>query len=136
MTAAKAVELIEQHKDEPFWLGVGFVRPHVPFVAPKSYYQPFLPYDRMVYITGSDVKNKKPDPELFVTAAQRLGLDPRVCVVIEDAPNGVEAAHAAGAKCIAVTNSTTREKLSEADLVVSDMTSVSIQTVRKLVDNG
>lgn len=46
-TAAKAVELIEEHKDEPFWLGVGFVRPHVPFVAPRSYYPPFKPYDRM-----------------------------------------------------------------------------------------
>jgi iduronate 2-sulfatase len=47
-TAAKACELIEAHKDEPFWLGVGFVRPHVPFVAPRSYYKPFLPYDRIV----------------------------------------------------------------------------------------
>lgn len=47
-TAAKAVELIEQHKDEPFWLGVGFVRPHVPFVAPRSYYPPFKPYEKMV----------------------------------------------------------------------------------------
>jgi iduronate 2-sulfatase len=47
-TAAKAVELIEQHQDEPFWLGVGFVRPHVPFVAPRSYYPPFKPYDKMV----------------------------------------------------------------------------------------
>ncbi len=47
-TAAKAVELIAKHKDEPFWIGVGFVRPHVPFVAPKSYYPPFLPYDKMV----------------------------------------------------------------------------------------
>lgn len=46
-TAAKAVELIEQHKDEPFWLGVGFVRPHVPFVAPRKYYTPFLPYSKM-----------------------------------------------------------------------------------------
>ena len=46
-TAAKAVELIEKHKHEPFWLGVGFVRPHVPFVAPKSYYPPFLPYSKM-----------------------------------------------------------------------------------------
>ena len=46
-TAAKAVELIRQHKDEPFWLGVGFVRPHVPFVAPRSYYPPFLPYSTM-----------------------------------------------------------------------------------------
>jgi len=46
-TAAKAVELIAQHKDEPFWLGVGFVRPHVPFVAPRSYYLPFKPYSKM-----------------------------------------------------------------------------------------
>ena len=47
-TAAKAVELIRKHRDEPFWLGVGFVRPHVPFVAPRKYYPPFKPYDKMV----------------------------------------------------------------------------------------
>ncbi len=47
-TAAKAVDLIHKHKDKPFWLGVGFVRPHVPFVAPKSYYPPFKPYSKMV----------------------------------------------------------------------------------------
>ncbi len=46
-TAAKAVELLHQHGDEPFWLGVGFVRPHVPFVAPRSYFSPFKPYEKM-----------------------------------------------------------------------------------------
>lgn len=46
-TADKACELIRQHKDEPFFLGVGFVRPHVPFVAPASYYEPF-PESEMV----------------------------------------------------------------------------------------
>lgn len=47
-TAAKAAELIREHRDEPFFLAVGFVRPHVPFVAPKKYYEPFLPYDKHV----------------------------------------------------------------------------------------
>lgn len=47
-TAKKAVELIQKFSEEakPFFLAVGFVRPHVPFVAPQSYYPPFLPYDK------------------------------------------------------------------------------------------
>lgn len=46
-SAAKAVELIAKHKDERFFLAVGFVRPHVPFVAPKPYFEAFLPYDKL-----------------------------------------------------------------------------------------
>ena len=46
-TAQKACELIHQMKDKQFFLGVGFVRPHVPFVAPKKYYEPFN-YDKMI----------------------------------------------------------------------------------------
>lgn len=46
-TAAKACELIAKHKNEPFFLGVGFVRPHVPFVSPRPYYEPYQ-YDEMI----------------------------------------------------------------------------------------
>jgi iduronate 2-sulfatase len=46
-TAAKAVELIREHAGKPFFLAVGFVRPHVPFVAPRKYFEPFLPYDKL-----------------------------------------------------------------------------------------
>ncbi|MGH7959141.1 MAG: sulfatase, partial [Opitutaceae bacterium] len=46
-TAAKAVELIAKHKDKPFFLAVGFVRPHAPFVAPARYFEPFLPYEKL-----------------------------------------------------------------------------------------
>ena len=49
-TAKKACEILAAQKGskKPFWLGVGFVRPHVPFVAPRKYYPPFLPYSKMV----------------------------------------------------------------------------------------
>jgi iduronate 2-sulfatase len=45
-TAQKACQLIREHRDEPFFLGVGFVRPHVPFVAPSAYFDPY-PYEEM-----------------------------------------------------------------------------------------
>jgi len=46
-TAERAVELIGKQTDRPFFLAVGFVRPHVPFVAPRNYFEPFLPYSSM-----------------------------------------------------------------------------------------
>ncbi|WDQ15240.1 sulfatase [Rhodopirellula sp. P2] len=46
-TAVKAAELIHAKREQPFWLGVGFVRPHVPFVAPAKYFEPFKPYRKL-----------------------------------------------------------------------------------------
>lgn len=84
-----------------------------------------IPYDKVEYITGSDVKHKKPAPELFLTAAARIGVKPDRCVVIEDAPDGIAAAKAAGCQCIAVTNSASAEKLSQADRIVCSLKEVS-----------
>lgn len=95
-----------------------------------------VPYQRMVYINGDHVKNKKPDPELFLLAAERMDIVPVNCVVIEDAPNGVQAAKAAGAKCIAVTNSTTAANLSKADLVCDSLEQVRLETIVNLIQRG
>jgi len=95
-----------------------------------------IPFERMVYITGSDVKNKKPHPELFLLAAERMCVESANCVVIEDAPNGVQAAKAAGAKCIAVTNSTKAANLSQADLVCDSLEQINLQTIIKLIEKN
>ena len=93
-----------------------------------------VPYTKMVYVNGNDVTHKKPDPELFLIATERMGLEPGRCVVIEDAPNGVQAAKAAGAKCIAVTNTTPGGELTEADVVCTSLEFITLDTLKILVD--
>jgi len=93
-----------------------------------------IPYRKMVYINGNDVTRKKPDPELFLLAAERMRIEPAECVVIEDAPNGVEAAKAAGAKCIAVTNTTSADKLQQADLICDSLEHIDLDTIRNLIN--
>lgn len=92
-----------------------------------------VPYQQMVYVSGNDVTKKKPDPQIFLIAIERLGVEAARCVVFEDAPSGVQAAKAAGAKCIAVTNTVSAEELSGADLICDSLEEVAIGTVRKLV---
>lgn len=93
-----------------------------------------VPYTQMVYVTGSDVKNRKPHPELFLTAAERLGLNPGRCIVIEDAPDGIAAAHAAGCRCVGVANSASRDRLIKADLVVESLKQVDIDSLMDLIE--
>jgi HAD superfamily hydrolase (TIGR01509 family) len=95
-----------------------------------------VPFERMAYVSGSDVTKKKPDPQIFLIAIERLGLPAARCVVFEDAPSGVQAAKAAGAKCIAVTNTVPAGELEDADLIVDSLERVNLDTIRNLVDSG
>lgn len=63
----------------------------------------------------------KPEPDVFLEAARRLGAHPRACLVIEDSPAGVEAAKKAGMTCLAVTNTCPREQLAQADRVIDSL---------------
>jgi HAD superfamily hydrolase (TIGR01509 family) len=75
-------------------------------------------------ITGENVVNKKPAPDIFLTAAKNLNLPARECVVVEDAVNGIQAAHAAGMKCIAVATTFPSDRLSEADVIKDNIAAV------------
>lgn len=70
---------------------------------------------------GTNVQKAKPDPEVFLKAAGLLGLDPRNCIVFEDAVAGIEAAHRAGMKCVGIGQPAV---LKDADAIVRGLTSI------------
>lgn len=75
-------------------------------------------------ITGLDVKNKKPSPEIYLMAAKSLGLKPEYCLVVEDAVSGIESGKAAGCRCLAVTTSFDSAALREADWICDSLLNV------------
>jgi beta-phosphoglucomutase family hydrolase len=79
-----------------------------------------------VIISAEDVKRGKPDPEVFVTAAQQLGVEPGDAVVFEDALVGIAAAKAAGMRVVAVASTEPKDKLAHADWVVDRMDELSV----------
>lgn len=82
-------------------------------------------------VSAEDAVHKKPAPDLFLAAARRLGVEPAACVVIEDAVNGVQAALAAGMRCIAVAQTFEADRLAAAHAVrarVADITLADLQT--------
>jgi len=76
-------------------------------------------------VVAEDVTRGKPWPDVYLLAAQRLGLPPARCMVLEDAPNGVAAAKSAGMQCVAVPNDMTRSlDLSGADAILASLSAV------------
>ena len=73
-------------------------------------------------VSGADVARGKPAPDIFLKAAAGLGIAPAQCLVFEDAPAGVAAAHAAGMRAYALLTSHAREELAGADFVAADFT--------------
>jgi len=84
-------------------------------------------------VTGRDVTHGKPDPEVFTLAGRRLAVDERRCAVVEDAVAGISAANAAGMVSIALVGTTTRDALTDADLVVDSLRELSATRIEKLL---
>ncbi|MGB6133493.1 MAG: HAD family phosphatase [Acidobacteriaceae bacterium] len=73
------------------------------------------------FVCGDDVARAKPEPDVYLSAARLLAAEPGTCLAIEDAPNGVRAARAAGMEVVAVTTSFKAAELRDADLVVDSL---------------
>jgi beta-phosphoglucomutase len=72
-------------------------------------------------VNGLEVEHKKPHPEIYLLAAKRLGLNPKDCLVVEDALSGMKAARAAGCRCLAITSTFRAEEFDQANWVVKDL---------------
>lgn len=90
-------------------------------------------------LSADDISRPKPDPEIYLKAAGRLGVAPQACAVIEDSFVGIEAAKLAGMKCLAVATTFSADELrrhARADLIVPGMESVSLGTLQGLFDGA
>lgn len=83
-------------------------------------------------VSGDDVTRGKPDPQVFSLVAEQLGLPPGRCVVVEDAPVGIESAVAAGARCVAVLMHHPAESFPQADEIVPQLADLTCSGLIRL----
>ena len=84
-------------------------------------------------ITGDDVIKRKPDSECYIKAKNKLGLEPKECVVIEDSIPGIEAAKGAGMFCIAIPNDYVKgQDFSKADIIVNSLKEINLDMISNL----
>lgn len=95
---------------------------------------PLRPYFDAI-VDASMIHRGKPDPEIYLTAAKRVGIEPADCVVFEDAFAGIEAGLRAGMKVVALATTHTHEELADkgASLIVDDFTQLTPDRVRALI---
>ncbi len=127
-----ARELIESLAKAGFRVAIGSSGPpeNVELAVEKLGIAPFL----AGRVTGVDVTRGKPDPQVFLLAAERAGVPPERCLVVEDAMVGIRAAHAAGMKCVGVvSDGHTHEELHEADARVDSLRELSPERIRSMI---
>ncbi|MFX1498608.1 MAG: HAD family hydrolase [Promethearchaeota archaeon] len=85
-------------------------------------------------VSGDDVKSGKPAPDIFLSVSKKLNIDPKNCIVIEDAPVGITAAKRAEMKTIALTTTHKESELLNADLIIKDLSDIDINNIIQLLD--
>jgi beta-phosphoglucomutase len=125
-----AVELLDALHAAGFHLGVGSSGPPENIALTLECLGRANLFDAVV--TRIDVTRGKPDPQVFQIAGERLDAEPGQCVVVEDAPAGIEAANRAGMASVALTGTATRAELSHAKLVVDSLRELTPEWLRAL----
>ena len=101
---------------------IDFMFEHIPI---KKYFKEI--------INASDVSKGKPDPEIFLKAAESIKMPYESCVVFEDSMAGIKAGKSAGMKVVALTTTHTPEELKEADLVIKDYTEINFDRLMSIM---
>lgn len=122
-----AIELISELKRQKFKLGVASASPvkFIDLVLSKLK----LKEEFDVITSGDEVERGKPDPDIFLLTAKKLGVRPKECVVIEDGINGMIAAKRAGMKCVGLVKN---EGSYPADLIVNEFKELTIEKIKNL----
>jgi beta-phosphoglucomutase-like phosphatase (HAD superfamily) len=120
----------------PLAIGSGALKSEIETILAKIGLRQYF----QVIVSADDVSHGKPDPEIFIQALSLLNrmetlqpIQPSECLVIEDSKGGIRGAHAAGIKCLAVTNSYPADELSQADAVVRGLDEIDISFLEKLL---
>ena len=127
-----AVELIDALADAGFALAVGSSGPSENVLLTLDCLGRREKFGAVV--TRTDVTRGKPDPQVFQIGAERLGVPPHQCAVVEDAVPGIEAANRAEMASIGLTGTATREQLSHARLVVDSLRELTPERVSELIE--
>jgi len=128
-----AVELIDALKDAGFAVAIGSSGPPENVACAAEGLGRAAAFDATV--NGFEVARGKPDPEVFLKAASKLGIAPARCAVVEDALAGIEAADRAGMTPIGLTGTTTRQRLAQrAALVVDSLRDLTPERIAALID--
>lgn len=124
-----ARELVERCRATHARVAVASATDHIRLVANLE--RAGLPADSWdAVVCGEDVARKKPAPDAFLLAAERLGVAPAGCVVIEDSQHGVAAATTAGMRCVAVAQTFPADLLAAADIVRPTIAAITLEDLR------
>ena len=124
------VEYIKALKNKGFRIAVGSSAPpeNIDFVLDSCdirHYFDAIAHARMV-------SRAKPEPDIFLAAAKLMGVEPENCLVFEDALAGIEAAHRAGMKVVALPTTNSKERIAHADLVIDSFCDMNLEITAKL----